>query len=780
MAPLCLCLFFLLNILSSKSTLGFVVPSSPQMKIASHTCTDVTRRISSSHTSALPISRRLHTSQLYADYVPQEPELELPTAANNKKSLHPQVGDVVRYYDLDGGDQKGQELVGKISYITSVLSKDGGDSQNKNQEFIVDLTQLEDTGDGYYAEFSSQKRMGKKATRNLQFVSPIIASYVRAEQAFKVPRTTDNQLRVRQETYDLEDYQGPVIKINPDIVAQDGVTYGTLKFNLLKNAAITGLAGSVVVNIVKGPEDGAIYLAGAIASVGYLFFLSVKTDTLASKDAKLGSGLANLRFLMPLFVLVGVALYNQSKGDLNPMVGNDAKGGTFDTVTGEQFGAAVLGFLTYRVPLFIGQVKDAFAGEEGDDVGTLLPGSAGVAMQLLKGDEASSGPAILDQNLTPVLLVSGPQFTGRKELVQQLLDSNYDDRLVKPMLIDRQQDGVTFERLEERGEFLQVDPTGRYGLTKDAILEAASGSDDGFNSNKVVVVDADVGLARQLETLSGTRLVGVWVGLNTVSDFEERLEDEINAGKLIIPEDEPRESFLRAKVKEIVSEIEFGLGSGIFEFTILNDGSEKSLKELKDAAEYSFADTLDVTLNGFVGETSGLLLSGMIGKAANAFVWTKNHREGQIRSVVKKVHDTLVAAHKQSVYHLDIQTGNIVVNSSTNSTEYMDVLVINWGVAITDGTRFSFRGCYPYAHDELLKKGREKSCAKADYDWASLLFTYYHLHNGDLPWQVLMEHGDRVYDAVERRLAVSLWWGKEQSHVQGHSIVDKLQNILSS
>ncbi|CAJ1954226.1 unnamed protein product [Cylindrotheca closterium] len=597
------CLFILLVILSSKSTLGFVVPSSQissnavRIPSSSAYTSGATGRTYSYRTSS-DNDDTSSSSQLYAEYVPQDPGS--PTVAKKSKSLHPQVGDLVRYYDLDGGDQKGQELVGKISYIVPVLSKknsgaDGNSSsQSKNnnnnnnennKEFLVDLTQLEDTGDGYYAEFSSQKRMGKKANRNLKFVSPIVASYVRAEQAYKVPLTNDGQLRVRQETYDLDDYEGPIFKVDQGVVAQDGLVYGTLKFNLLKNAAIAGLAGSIVVNIIKGPEDGAIYLAGAVASVGYLFFLSVKTDTIFSDDAKIGSGVANLRFLMPILLLVGVALYNQSQGEY-------AGTTTFDTVTPEQFGCAVLGFLTYRVPLFLGQVQDALKEEV--DAGGLLPGSAGIAMQLMKGDAAAttaSGATLIanQDQLLPVLLVSGPQFTGRKELVQKLLES--DDRLVSPRLVDRQQDGVTFERLEDRGGFLQVDPSGRYGLTKEAILEASQqpmSDTGGSGCDKVVVVDADVGLARQMQNLSGTRLVGVWVGLKTVAEFEEQLEAGLEAGTIVIPEDEPKESFMRGKVKEIVQEIDFGLGSGIFEFTILNDGSEKSLEELKDAAEYCF------------------------------------------------------------------------------------------------------------------------------------------------------------------------------------------------
>eukprot|EP00980_Cylindrotheca_fusiformis_P013814 scaffold3577_cov72-Cylindrotheca_fusiformis.AAC.1 len=113
----------------------------------------------------------------------------------------------------------------------------------------------------------------------------------------------------------------------------------------------------------------------------------------------------------------------------------------------------------------------------------------------------------------------------------------------------------------------------------------------GGGYDKVAVVDADVNLARKLQELSGARLVGVWVGLNSVKDFEERREADIEAGRLIIPEEEKtmsRESFLRSKIREIINEIEFGLGSGIFEFTVLNFGTDKSLRELQEAAEYCF------------------------------------------------------------------------------------------------------------------------------------------------------------------------------------------------
>jgi len=196
-----------------------------------------------------------------------------------------------------------------------------------------------------------------------------------------------------------------------------------------------------------------------------------------------------------------------------------------------------------------------------------------------------------DDNLVTVLLVSGPEGTGKSTLVNRLV--NEDPRFVKPVLLDRLTDGVKFERLEQRGEFLEIDESGRFGLSKEGVLESAakiaSESDvEGETSRKVVVVDADVGLAKRLVNLSEARLVGVWIGLDDLDKFESRLKAKIASGAVPIPEDETEESVLRAKVRQVVKDIEYGVVSGVFEFTILNEDIDESVRQLKEAASYCF------------------------------------------------------------------------------------------------------------------------------------------------------------------------------------------------
>jgi hypothetical protein len=145
-------------------------------------------------------------------------------------------------------------------------------------------------------------------------------------------------------------------------------------------------------------------------------------------------------------------------------------------------------------------------------------------------------------------------------------------------------DGARFERLQTRQELLYLDPSERYGLTRNAIAKAAKAC----GPKSVVVIDADVALAKKLKETKGLRLIGVWVGLGTIKEFETRIQDMIDRGEIEIPADESRESITRANTKKIVQEIEFGVTSGLFEFTILNSNEDNSLRELREAASYCF------------------------------------------------------------------------------------------------------------------------------------------------------------------------------------------------
>ena len=284
---------------------GFVVAPDPLLKAA------VKRpRCTRSHCSYIPhFSRR---SVATADFLPSKVGVlqssssgyvtpspnDSAATATQKKGLWPKVGDIVRFYDVDGGDERGQVLVGRISFIQTNLGKEGSG-------WSVEIAELDDVGSGYFADYPFQKRGSKKSMRDLGDVSPIAASFVRTEGAHKVPLDANGLPKVRAEMYDIDTYPGPFAgenAINKEIVRTDGEIYSALKSNLLRYAALAGLAGTVLTDLSKGFEDAAIYFAGVVASLLYLFFLTVKTDTIASQEAKLGSSVSNLRFLTPLIV----------------------------------------------------------------------------------------------------------------------------------------------------------------------------------------------------------------------------------------------------------------------------------------------------------------------------------------------------------------------------------------------------------------------------------------------------------------------------------------------
>ena len=541
-------------------------------------------------------------------YIRQGDEL----AAKQREPPYPKIGDCVCFYDVDGGQADGQALVGKISLIQRILGSSDDDDGDGTNKWLVEITELEDVGDGYYAEYPSRKRRNKRSLRNLEDIAPLAASFVRTEDAYKVPSDAGTGRPIPLfPGYKLKGYGGPAaVPVNEDVLQDDLEKYADLKIKLLRDAFLAGLAGALITDLARGLDDAIVYFSGALAGVGYLFFLSIKTDTIGSDGGKLGKNVSNFRFVLPAIVLVGIAIRNLALGDASPL-GASGPTNIFSTVTQEQFACAMIGFLTYRIPLFVGQLAPVF----GDSAGSLLPGSAGMAFQMAQEAKAAreAGEALgeadspFGNDLTPVLLVCGPPGTGTTSLVQRLIAE--DDRFVAPKLIDRVQDPATFERLETREEFLKLDDSGRYGLTAQGVLTAAASAEEEAraaaaaeasgeveedtaaadnNFGKVVVVDADVDLAKKLRQLPGSRLIGVWVGLDSMEKFEANLKKQVKSGELTIPEGETEESVIRAKVKEIVQNIEYGIVSGMFEFTILNDNIDTSMVELKKAAEYCF------------------------------------------------------------------------------------------------------------------------------------------------------------------------------------------------
>jgi guanylate kinase len=527
-------------------------------------------RSSSSPLSFKPSFTAPFPTKLYSY---ERPEISEAKAKN--KTPVPKVGELVRFYELDGGKQDGEELVGKLTYIQRSSSKDS------SSEWLAEVTEMENVGGGYYAEYSSRRRR-KSKLYDLSKIAPLVGCYVRSEDAFKIPTDAMGNVKPVVEYYDLENFDGPAaIIVNQSIVNEDLKNYGDLKNQLLKNALLAGLAGTIVAQFVGGFSAALVYFAGAIAGVGYLFFLSVKTDTLASADNKLGSSVANVRFLLPLIVLLGVAFQNLVSGGVEPTVDN-----IFDSVSREQFGAAMLGFLTYRLPLYFSQVGPIM----GESAGVMLPGSAGIAMQMVReARDTEIKKDIFGDDLKTVLVISGPAGTGKKNLVKQLIEDS-KGKLVKPTYVDRISNPIAYEQLESRNKILQEDFAGRYGLTQDSILKSAGKykNEDGEEIDQVIVIDADVNLSKKLTSLGGIRLVGVWVGLDSLEKFENNLKDQITSGEIPISEGENAESVRRTKIREIVQDIEYGVVSGIFEFTVLNDDFDDSLLQLKNAAEYCF------------------------------------------------------------------------------------------------------------------------------------------------------------------------------------------------
>jgi len=196
------------------------------------------------------------------------------------------IGDIVRYYDLDGGKEKGQILVGKATFVYQKTVSDLDKGSIGDPEWIVEIEEFEDIGQGYFSEYSSRK--SKHVVRNLKDLAPVIATYVRSADAYKIPFavnsvTGNKEPLVSYENYRLDGFDVPKRKIvvNQQMLDNDMENYLKLKGDLLRDACVAGLIGALLVEFFRGTEDAVCYSLGAAAGVAYLFFLTLKVRILS-------------------------------------------------------------------------------------------------------------------------------------------------------------------------------------------------------------------------------------------------------------------------------------------------------------------------------------------------------------------------------------------------------------------------------------------------------------------------------------------------------------------
>ena len=144
---------------------------------------------------------------------------------------------------------------------------------------------------------------------------------------------------------------------------------------------------------------------------------------------------------------------------------------------------------------------------------------------------------------------------------------------------------VKFEELERNRAFVAtyVGEDGEsYGLMAEDLLQA---SQDG---SKTVVVDASVEMTRKLMAIDGVELLGVWVSLSSMESVRDRVRQAVlKANPSMQPESPEMEGLLRSAVATVVEDIEFGVSSGVFDFTILNTDKDAAVDKLLRAVSYA-------------------------------------------------------------------------------------------------------------------------------------------------------------------------------------------------
>eukprot|EP00903_Cladosiphon_okamuranus_P012738 g11908.t1 len=487
----------------------------------------------------------------------------------------PKVGDVVRYE----GKWKDDVTFGEVRQLQKV---------EETGEWRAYVLGLEPIGDDQYARKKNQKSKAEDAAT----LRPVRAFYVRSVDGFKVlHNSSTGEPRYISDGYELEGFALPKIEVDPVKFAAELESYEDLKRRLVVDAALFGAVGAFATFQIFGANQGLLFALGALASVAYVILLEKSADDVASGKQDVGTKLkGDARFAVPVLLIVALAAKNY--------MANPGGAVAFNLIPKEEFAAAMIGFIApSRLPLLYREVKSSL---KGDEVLDMLPGSIGQGRAILRsmgesGEAVGMAEEMAGPSVTRVIVVSGPKCLGKTTLVNKMLAE--DSRLAQPawcttrplrasevegedVLFTRQ---VKFEELERKSNFLHVykDDSGEsYGLRLEDILAIAQ-------KGKVCVIDADMTLVKALTGVADLALIGVWVSLDSIEAIEERIRTTLVSGGA--KEDSPKlEADVRGLVRQAVEDIEYGVMSGVFDFTVINNSDEQeSMETVRRAVEFA-------------------------------------------------------------------------------------------------------------------------------------------------------------------------------------------------
>lgn len=573
------------------------------------------------------------------------------------------------------GKWAGDFSIGQIRFLQKTTN--GKKGEEKRESWIADVAPFKEIGEDLYRA----EKGGRAGTYPVGELKPLSYFFIGSSDAFKVPHkpvTVEDGEGGREKgvaqaqkkipvqmapAYTTEGFSILPPKLDQTVMEASREKYDELKKRILSDTAIFGLVATLLSGVNAGVKDAEIFLAGVVGSLFYLVLLTQKADDMGRAGGKEGGmegglvkgqgggllrrGVGSTRFLVPVILIAGLAYKNLYVGGGGGGGGEEAAAGVaalgtaadgiaagavggggggrplFNYVPQDEFWAATLGFLSYRVPMLgreIGEIvtrRSERSKEEAKSVGGSVRMGLALVDRLKGGEEGKEGGGVVEteaaggsyRNEVTVLVVSGPEKMNKRALVKKLVKEDALERYKEPVWVttrtprEGERDGIdyhfvedfAFQVMRERGNFLVAykkeggreagEVGGWYGLRPGDVEEVTR------KEGKVSVLALDAYMADKLLALNSARIIATWVTLNTVEQLRERYrKGGKEDGEGVMEEEE-----VEAAVSRATAAIEHALlgeagRRGFYEHTIYDDkGEEETLKKLRDFADFALS-----------------------------------------------------------------------------------------------------------------------------------------------------------------------------------------------